>query len=211
MKEWLEELNKETLYLFHHLDLYKKLIDIINNNSQLKRMDNTVLLWMERAFTRDLVIGICRICDRDKESLGLARFLEELKNKPELLTRTSFISLYDRSDLCFANMDFDNMAGKDKQSFPIDEIEADIKSITKDEPFNKLKTYRDQYLAHSDREKEKISLSYDELFNAFKIVEKVINKYNGLIRSSTFLKLEPEMQGYWQEPFTIPWIIGNKD
>lgn len=215
MEEWLSRLNDEIIWIFHHLDLFKKLNTIIANNQQLKKMDNTLIRWMRKAFTVDLVIGICRICDTHEKSGSLVQFLQKLENTKEYLTRERYVNICRKrylnlADLDLANKEFDDLAGKGKRVFSSDKIDSDIIRITKGEPFKKIKTYRDQYLAHSDKIKKEISITYDELFKAFDIIQEIVNKYNLLIRAVTFSQLAPEMQGYWQEPLTIPWIQDTK-
>lgn len=210
MEEWLKKLNDEVMLLYHHLDLYKKLSEIIEKNQQLQAMDNTILAWMKRAFSLDLAVGICRICDTHPKSASFVQFLRELKNKTEYLKRERYISLYPKLDLEWANRDFDNLAGENKALFPVYKIEADINKITKEEPFNKIKIFRDKYLAHSDKVRVKITVKYDEIFNAFEILQKIIIQYNVLMRATSFTQLTPTMQGYWEEVFTIPWVQSAK-
>ncbi len=47
---------------------------------------------------------------------------------------------------------------------------------------------------------------YDELFQAFDVIEKIVKRYNLLIKTSYYTKLTPVMQGDWEELFTIPWM-----
>ncbi|MDD5044483.1 MAG: hypothetical protein PHU91_02525 [Candidatus Omnitrophica bacterium] len=204
IEAWLERINKEIISVYHHLDLYKKLSKIIESNDKLKKMDGVLLKWMQNAFTVDLVIGICRIIDTHHKSASLVKFLDKLKKETEYLKRERFLKLY-KEDLYFANRDFDNLAGKNEISFPVEKINSDIKCITEEEPFKKIKSFRDQYIAHSDKEREIIHLTYLELFNAFEILERILNKYNVFVRAASFAQIEPIL-GYWQEVLTIPWI-----
>ena len=96
------------------LDLFKKLNDIITNNTKLAELDSTLLTWMRDSFTVDLVIGIGRICDADKRTQSLVRFLQDLKDHPEHLTRDAYIKLYKSDDsfiLGLAGKHFDGLAG----------------------------------------------------------------------------------------------------
>jgi hypothetical protein len=208
MEEWLDKLNKEAISICHHLDLFKKLGEIIDKNQKIKEMDNTLVGWMRRAFITDLIIAIGRICDKDTRTGSLVNFLQELKDKKDYLTRERFVQLYPEDDRWdgIANADFDNLAGTGEQIFPPRIILEDILRITEEEPFKKILLYRHQYIAHSDKGREEISITFAELYQAFDIIEEIVKKYNLLLRSSQFVKLAPEMQGYWEEVLTIPWI-----
>ena len=205
MENWLNEVSKDAILTAHHLDLFDKLNGIVNANEALKKVDSTILRWMKDAFTADLVISIGRICDRDKRTLSLTRFLETLKERPEYLTRERYVKLWPASDSFFANRGFDNLAGEDQSVFSTDIIQADIKRITDEDPIKKIMAYRHQYVAHNDKEKGEAP-TYDELFQAFDVIEKIIKKYNLLIRTSYYRKLAPVMQGDWEEVFTVPWM-----
>lgn len=213
IEKWLDEVIKEATITTHHLDLYKKLTDILNSNEELRKMDNTILLWMRDAFTTDLVISIGRLCDRDRRSLSFVRFLEELKNHPEYLTRERHVKFYapPKPDpvVSFGDMSFDDLAGPGQQIFSTDLITADITRITEQDPIKKILTYRHQHVAHSDKEQQEAP-TYDELFEAFNIVENVIKKYTRLLRAQHYTQFAPVMQSNWEEVFTIPWIKMEK-
>lgn len=215
---WLAKLDNDIIQAFHHLDLFKKFGEIIDNNETLKTMDNTLLVWMRTAFSVDLVISMGRICDRDKRTDSLVRFLEDLKEKNNLLRRERYLGLWKDGNFVrassadkdfgkdfFANKGFDSLAGEGREYYSPDLIKADIKKITESEPIRKILTYRNQYIAHSDRAKDE-SPSYTELFQAFEIIEKIVKRYNLLLRAASFHKFTPVMQGDWQEVFTVPWI-----
>lgn len=209
MNAWLEKINKEITLLFHHLDLFKKLNDIIARNKQLKRMDSTLIAWMRNAFTVDLIVGLGRICDTDRRTESLVRFLEQLKEHPDLLSRSAYVKLYKSDDvhmLQIANRDFDRIAGDGVEIFKIDKIEADICRLIEEDPCRKIKNFRDQYVAHSDAIKDGAPPIYDELFAAFEIIEQVVKKYNILLRAANIAHATPTIQGNWEEALTIPWI-----
>ncbi len=209
MNEFLEKINREVINLFHHLDLFKNLNEIIARNVDLTKMDATLLIWMKRAFTVDLIMGIGRICDSDTRTQSLVRFLEELKKHPELLTRDVYTQLYKSENalmLELANRDFDNLAGIGERSFSIDKIDSDLKLLTEDSPCKKIRDFRDQYVAHSDSTKDNPPPTYDDLFAAFKVIKEIVKKYNLLLRAANMVSLTPEIQGNWREVLTIPWI-----
>lgn len=214
MEKLLEKLNQDIHSIFHHLDLFKKLNKIISSNQSLKKMDGTLLAWIKKASTVDLVISMGRICDRDIRTGSLVRFLEELKNNGDYLTRERYVKLYKSSDklmLELANRDFDKLAGPGQQIFSPTIIQSDIEKITEDKLFKKILTYRHQYVAHSDQDKSEDVPTYDELFQVFEIVEGILKKYNLLLRAVSLSGATPVMQGNWTEVLTIPWLEGKFD
>lgn len=213
MEKWLKELNNEITLIFHHLDLYKKLSEIIDNNKSFEKMDNTLLIWMRKSFTVDLVIGIGRICDNGKETKSLIRFLHKLKKNEQYLTRKRYIKLCTNSFddplahkafLDIQNIYFDNLAGKGVDIIPGNRIDKDIVKLTKQDPCKKILDFRNEYIAHLAKIKKPAPI-YNELFEAFKIIEEIANKYNTFITGGNMV-FTPIMQGYWSEVLTIPWI-----
>jgi hypothetical protein len=212
MEDRLDKLNKDIHSIFHHLDLFKKLSKIISSNQSLDKMDATLLVWMKRAFTADLIISVGRICDKDPRTESLVRFLEDLQHNKDYLSRERYIKLYRSSDklmLELGNRDFDKLAGLGQQTFPVTIIQADIVKITEDNLFKKILTYRHQYVAHSDENRSEIVPTYDELFRVFEIIEGIVKKYNLLLRAASLSAATPVMQGNWAEVLTIPWIDGE--
>ncbi len=229
----MEDLDKNLSDLYHHLDLFKQLGDIINNNENLKGKDPTLLNWMKQAFTVDLVIGMYRLfCDKGETTNSLYRFLKKLKSDESkiYLTRERYVSLYKTPSAIMnlgkekltedkkrtiareitsrmSNGDFDRLAGTGQKFFPIDRIEEDMKEITEENPFKKIKTFRDQYVAHNDYNKVNVRIAYSELYQAFEVAEKIFKKYYQLITTaSSTLNLAPTIQGNWKEVLTVSWI-----
>ena len=214
MEKLLSKLNNEIINTFHHLDLFKKLSDIIDENSQLREMDTTLLQWMKKAFTVDLVICIGRICDKHKKSNSLVQFLRILKEKDEYLTRQRYIKLCNSKNslmLELANRGFDSLAGKGSNFYQISKIDADISKITIENPCKKIIDFRNQYIAHSDKKKSTSPPTFEELFKTFEIIKDVFKKYNLLIRSTNIQSPIPIIQSNWNEVLTIPWIPKHKN
>ena len=210
MEEWLQNITKDIISVFHHLDLFKKLNDIITNNTKLAEFDSILLSWMRESFTVDLVIGIGRICDMDSRTNSLVSFLHELKRNPEFLTRARYIGLYEAKDsltLEIANRTFNDLAGQGKEIYHTEEINKDITALTKDIVCKKILDFRNQYIAHSDKDKIMVLPTYDDLFKTFKVIEEIAKKYNLLLRATNILDLTPTIQGNWEEALTIPWLV----
>lgn len=213
MEKWLKELNNEIILIFHHLDLYKKLAEIIDNNKSFEKMDKTLLEWMRKSFIVDLVIGIGRICDATKGTRSLVKFLQELKSKKEYITRKRYLSFFNNfhSDksinnhmLEIQNNYFDEIAGKETDNLPDNRIDEDIAKLVKQGSCKKILDFRNEYIAHLAQTKSPVP-TYGELLEAFNVIEKIANKYNILITGANG-EFTPVMQGHWSEVLTIPWI-----
>jgi hypothetical protein len=229
----LENLKVNFISLYLNLDLFRQLGEIINSNDDLRNKDQTLSNWIKQASTVDLVVGMYRlVCDKSPKANSLYRFLKELKSNERnkiYLTRERYVSLYKTPKaivnlgkeeltedekrtiardiaLRMAKRDIDELAGVGQESFQVDRIEKDMKKISEKEPFKKIRTFRDQYVAHNDYNKVSVQITYSELYRAFEVAEEIFKKYYKLITASSILDLTPTIQGNWKEVLTIPWI-----
>ncbi len=210
----LKKINEQTIDLFHHLDLFNKVDDIMVQNKQFENMDTTVPLLMRFNFIVDLVMGIGRLCDRDHRTESLVRFLDSLRGSEEYLKRERFLGLYTKptetkeSEKAYwverANKDFDKLAGIGSNSYPTSKIDEDIEKLTNQDPCKKIKGYRDQYIAHLDQNPQSVP-TYGDLRASFNVIDEIVKKYN-LLLTANAMSLTPVMQGNWHEVFTIPWL-----
>lgn len=216
MEKWFEELNKEAFLIFHHLNLFKQLFEILDKNESLKSMDRTLFQWMRTAFTTDLVIGIGRLLDDKKNSLSFIRFLHELKDRDDYLSRKKYVEKYNNFSgvgsirkymLELANKHFDNLAGEGTDIYPVAKINEDISILIQKPPCRDVIGFRNQYVAHLSKIKYSSPPTYEELFNTFEIIETVMKKYNLIMNAAHIDSFTPTPQGYWQQPLTIPWIV----
>lgn len=216
MEKWFEELNKEAFLIFHHLNLFRQLFDIVGKNEFLKGMDQTLFGWMKNAFSTDLVIGIGRLLDDKKNSRSFIRFLHELKDRDDYLSRKKYIEKYNNSTyigssknymLELANEYFDNLAGEGIDIYPVVKIDEDISVLTKKTPCRDIIGFRNQYVAHLSKIKYSSPPKYEELFKTFEIIETVMKKYNLIMNAACVDSFTPTPQGYWQQPLTVPWIV----
>lgn len=215
MEKWFKELTDEASLIFHHLNMFRQLGAIIDRNESLKKMDQTLFVWMRMAFTVDLVIGIGRIIDDRKDSLSLIRFLHELKTREDYLSRRKYVEKYNNSSnidstqkylLEIANKHFDSLAGEEIDVYPVNKIEEDISRITQQSPCKDIINFRNQYSAHLSKVKYSVP-TYDELFIAFRAIEEVFKKFNFIMNAADIDTMTPMPQGDWQKPLTIPWSV----
>lgn len=216
MDKWLEDINKEAFTIFHHLNLFKQLGKIIDENENLRGKDQTLFHWMRKAFTIDLVIGIGRLCDDGRDTQSLVRFLRTLKKKRSYLCRSRYVGLYkakynddkqmSKYMIEIGERDFDRLAGEKSDAYPVTQIDLDIKTLLKDGPCKKILDYRNEYIAHLSKVKKTKPPTYKDLYAAFEVIERTIKKYVKLLNGAHLDSLTPMPQGDWQKVLTIPWL-----
>ena len=205
---WLEELVHEAVTNYSHLDSFKWFNEVVTNNEKLKAMNPTLLNWMKYSFTIDLIMGLCRLCDTTKGTKSLVKFLNNLKNNGDLLTRERHKNCYKNSNKLKNNPDviFDEIAGKGAKSYSTKRIESDVQILKSKDIFKKILSYRNYCIAHLAKRRRETLPTYSELFEAYNILEGIIKKYYLMLKGVKYETLIPIKQGNWKEPFTIAWI-----
>lgn len=205
--QWLERIDKEVVELHHHLQLFQfTRDDILQKNPDIKNKDQTYFTWIMRSSTTDLVIRVCRLSDNLKGTESVVRFLWSLKRKKEYLNISRYKWLYQGSSVeSLAERDFHNLAGQKCDQFPKKVIDEDITTLLKSEAFEKLRVYRNEYLAHLAEIKGGLPL-YDHLFDAIEVLGKISKRYKQLLTGANMMGWTPTMQGDWQAVLRQPFV-----
>ncbi len=86
----------------------------------------------------------------------------------------------------FANRDFDNLAGEDIAKYPVAKLNEDLHRITEENPCKKILNFRNQIFAHKGLDNNFESAVYEDLFQAFLEIEKVMKRLNLFLRGTPF-------------------------
>lgn len=209
MCQWLNRIDKEVIEIHHHLQLFEFTRDEILQKPSIKNNDQTYLSWIMRSSTTDLVIRVCRLSDNRKGTESVVRFLWSLKRKKEYLNISRYKWLYQGSSAeALAERDFHNLAGQKCSQFPDQVIDVDTNELLKSEPFEKLRDYRNEYLAHLAEIKGDLPL-YDHLFDSIEALGKISKRYKQLLTGANMMGWTPTIQGDWQAILRKPFIDGS--
>lgn len=211
MLQWFEVIYKEAVELHHHLQMFEFTRDeILQKNPIVKNSDPTYLSWIMRSSSVDLVIRVCRLCDDDKRTESLVRFLRELMRKPEYLKRERYTKLYEGNVAeSLAVDDFNSLAGGDYSDFPIQKIKEDIEQLLKAGPFSELRDFRNEYLVHLAKAKGDKPLN-DALFYAIEKIGQIAKRYDQLLTGANVMGFTPTIQGDWQAILREPLISSQE-
>ncbi len=200
---WFQELSDEVTILFHDLFLFRTTRDLIDLFVKPYCKDFTYTDWIRRSATDSLVIRVGRLCDPDMGTRSFVAFLNALKTKENrYLSRAKHLEMFD--DKTHAGKRFEEFGGN-KSGFPIAKINADIKKLIHEGPCRKIIKYRNEYIAH----RAKIQSgppTYNELFEATKIVSSILKVYELLLLGRMITKRTPTIQGDWTRALRVPWL-----
>ena len=103
-KRWNERMTRVRDELHHVFSTRKKFRDVTSlfeTNSELKAIGGDVWDWLFRMWARDIVISIRRELDNDVNTVCLGRLLDEMAQRPKVITRRRFLRDIPHSDFMF--------------------------------------------------------------------------------------------------------------
>ena len=104
-------------------------------------------------------------------------------------------------------MTFDKFAGPGGEHVDAEIIAADLSRL--DAATEKVKTFVDKHLAHSD-DQASVSLTFQELSDSLEEVSELIRRYYLLVHGSSLLSTIPTKQYDWLRPLLVPWAPNDR-
>jgi hypothetical protein len=141
----------------------------------------------------------------DEDSVSLLRFLTEVKNHPDLITRQYYLDLYKAQNayIEIGEKDFDNVAGVGNDRLPKARIVEHINELKGSA--RKVEKYVDKRVAHYDQ-KPPVIPTFGELKAALATMEKLTMLYLRLLQGPIYDQLLPIMQFDWKSIFYFAWL-----
>ncbi len=98
LKKWLESVYSDVTEAVVNHHIFWEVQEIIRNNPELQNTSSAFYDWMGSTFVHSTVRAVRRQLDTDKKCVSLHRFLLELQDSPELISRAYHRSLYVRPE-----------------------------------------------------------------------------------------------------------------
>jgi len=211
LKEWLGKIYGSVTEAVVNQHVFWEVQDIIRVNRQLQNTSSVFYDWMGSTFIHSTVLSVRRQLDTDKNSISLHRFLLELKEFPELISRDYHVSLYNRLEYSAefahhqANYTYDRHVGEKAGVLDVNTIQMEINSLKI--ASENLHHYADRVIAHHDkRGLERQTPKFNYLSECVAVLEKLVLRYTLLLNGAWQDSLLPTFQYDWKEVFRIPWI-----
>ena len=183
---------------------------MFENNLELKAIGNEVYQWLFFMWARDIVIAIRRELDDDHNTVCLGRLLDEMAQRPEVITRRRFLNGISKDDFKFKmlSVTFDSHGVVKAQDTANDYLDPAGITSNRKHLMNVAKPaldYANRLIAHRS-EIEKVAVTLGDVNRSVDEIETVFRKYYAIINGPALVGLEPSMIGDWTEPFRIPWV-----
>ncbi len=163
-----------------------------------------------------MVSGICRLIDKNKDSVSMINLLDKILHDPKHFTKNEFVKQYIKGKSGFekdtmeavAMASFEKNFSKTGKYIDVSVVCADIGRVVSSTA--EIKRFRNKRVAHKDKnDKLVFNLDFRDLDEAIDVIEKIVLKYNLLINQSGLDNLLPTVQYDWKKIFRIPWINNN--
>ena len=202
---WLEAMKNEVTNLFVERHIFWEVRKIIEANPAIQ-VSSTFYEWMGSVYAAYASIGLRRQIDKDERSISLRRLLEQIKDQPEVLSRTRYVALWDDPVVRkrFADEAFDRFAGSGKPHIDPAMVEEDCSQLVK--MIDGVKGYVDKRVAHYDREGPTTVPTFADLNECLDFVEDLLIKYLAVFRAESWRSVLPVWQHDWKQIFRHPWI-----
>ncbi len=178
-------------------------------------------------------MGVRRQLDKRADSVSLRRLLGEMAQKPQILSRQRHVIAYavklmgggdtapsapppdgevqggayalTRSEAeHIANESFDKYADRGNPHMPPSVIQQDLADLEKQG--NTVKTFATKKVAHLDENPPAALPTFDELDACVDFLERLVLKYELILKTSASCSLLPTRQYDWKAIFYEPWI-----
>lgn len=206
--EWLEVITKDLQILLLNQYIFHELQKIVEQNPRFADSPGLFTQWMASNYAQATAVGIRRFAkynEKDKDSVSLLRFLNEVKNHPDLITRQTHLQLYQGKG-AYPHMGhsvFDGVAGEGNDLLPTSLIERQIDDLKKS--VHDVEKYVDRRIAHYDRRAPKIP-TFGDLSAALASMGKIVILYGLLLTGQSMSQLLPTIQFDWMSIFQFPWM-----
>jgi hypothetical protein len=206
---WMDTIARETIGLFGFRDYWRGLAQMTQANPDIppSTIFNVLAIWYGSA----MMIGIRRQTDRRNDSVSLWRLLTEMAQRPNVITRSRHVAVWVRDgyDADWRSREgdksFTTFAGEGAETIPPDRTFADRQRLW--DVAEPIIRHVNKRLAHREEDERALPAvpTYGEINRAVDLVGELLNRYQLLLKASTWHPLEPVHHEDWTQAFTVAW------
>lgn len=202
---WIKRIETEaiTLKVFHSIK--GGLTEIIEHNESIQR-PSLLYDFIFYSYSSWAVMTIRRLIKKQNGSISLTELLEDIRDNPEILSRTNFKSLYSPPATEWADTDFDRAIGEPGLiHIKPEAVEDDLAKLK--EVSDLIETFADRSVAHIDKRELSKAPTWDDLDRCVLELERIVLKYRFLLTGLGPLEhLATTTTFAWKAVLEEPWI-----
>ncbi len=210
----LDRVQTELTYLFATRRKFFDIQEMFGSNEELNAIGSQAYEWLLGIWGRDAVMAVRRELDNDSNTIAFGTLLDEMADRPRVLTRRRYLSFLKKGDedLKHAfNEEFEryrilrpNKNRGDDHLNP-DGIASDRRDLN--EAAQPVLEYANRLIAHRTPI-DKLALTVRDVNKAIDAIEPIFKKYHVLLTGKALHAVEPENIGDdWTDVFKFPWCV----
>lgn len=186
---YIEEMKNRYFFALSAFYAYEALMEIIapniagqdvaEKNVKVFNTFNNFFGPSKEALRVYFFLELAKLFDVSDQSLHITKIINYTKNNIDKLTVSDFVEYNQNRNIIDSLIKSYKGINHDDLLIIKSEIEK-YKNIIK-----KVKTYRDQYLAHDDIKKIKVDITGEEIKILFSVIEKILNMFSSKLISAT--------------------------
>jgi hypothetical protein len=207
LTNWLEIIFADLQQLLLNDHLFWEFQRIVDRNDEFLNASGLFTQFIAQAYAQSAAVGIRRHAKADNDSISVMRFLREVRDHPEIVSRSHYIGLYEAKEgfhIEIGQRDFDRVAGVGAFHVPAALAEqqiCEVKGVAAG-----VEHYVDRRVAHHDkRDLAKPLPKFSDLTDALKALEKVVILYWRLLKGPSMRTIVPIIMYDWMDIFRFPW------
>ena len=210
-ERWLETIYKDFREVFFNKHIFWEIQAIIRNNPNLENYKpNWFNVFLGQSYFDYAVSAIRRQIKNQKDSILLARLLEEIIRTPSVLSRKQFVERFvflHPADEKRANALFDEkFAGECPEHIDPIIVHQDLcklKSLSRT-----VEDFADKRVAHRDKKESINTPTFNALDSCIDCLAELIKKYYLLVKAVDLgNNLSIDFTDDWQGIFHQPWVL----
>lgn len=230
--EWIDLVHRDVTDLVIGRHIFWEVQDIIKANPKIQK-PSSFYGWLGMTYTAWGPMGVRRQLDMDTRSISLRRLLTEMAHASQTLSRRRYVTMYaaklmGTSDLShsiprpaneeqggayalelleaeeIASRSFDHYAGQGNEHIPESEIKRDREELLTES--HRVERFATKKVAHLDENPPAALPTFDELDACVDLLERLVLKYELILKTSAPHSLLPTWQYDWKSIFYEPWI-----
>ena len=204
---WLEIIYADVQHLLINDHLFWEFQKIVEGNNAFLEASGLFTQFIAAAYTESAAVGVRRQAKSHQDSVSIVRFLKEIRDHPETVSRAHYIGLYEGTEawrIEIGQRYFDSVAGVLSLHVPPQLAHQQIQEVKG--TVEKIEHYVDRRVAHCDRrELARPIPKFFELTDALKLLERIIILYWQLLKGPTTSTMLPTILYDWKDIFRFAW------
>jgi len=213
--KWIDVILSEITRLSKYRNIFWEVLNIIKNNPKIQK-PSSFYDFLRDIYAASALMGVRKQVKIDKDSISLAKLLQEICETPEILSRTRFFAHFkgsifeEKAKLMGSTVEefnsryFDKFAGKTGDHVDPELIKLDLEELKL--KAQKCEEYADRRVAHFDKRPIDNIPIFAELDDCIDFLEELMKKYYLLFRAKRLKSILPEYQYDWKAIFREVWI-----